>query len=510
VLLNNELAGVSPLAGYTVHAQGFCQGVSLADCQPLQRYFGRFQQVSVQQLKRERLDCYALSENPANTPYFSQAVLWDTPDFDSIDSSVYREGVLRTIALADIIILVVSKEKYADASVWEMMRLIENLHQPTIICLNKINEHAEPLLLSSLKEKWQQARSDSFPPVVPLYYQKANSLPVWQSQYQTVLYTAQQQINHLQQSQFEQAFMQKYWQQWLQPIYAEHHALQQWQQLIDEAIAQALLDYQRDYLNHPSHYETFQRALAELLLLLEVPHLAGLLTGTRQVLTWPIRQLMKLGKKRIPDKSQELIILNQLAEHCLIQLANNLLAKTESGALNHWWKELSSLLRQKRPPLLQAFNHQASHYHHSFQPEVEKTAQQLYYQLQQQPLILNSLRATRVSTDAAVIAMTLYTGGIGLHDLVIAPAMLTLTSLLAESAVGGYMHKLELDLKQRQLNTIKQQLFIAVLAQQLLLLPEQLNPSQYFAISPEKTAIAEARLIDYQLLEKRHGLRLLG
>ena len=53
--------------------------------------------------------------------YLPHGVLWDTPDFDSIDSATYREGVIRTIALADIIILVVSKEKYADQSVWDIM-----------------------------------------------------------------------------------------------------------------------------------------------------------------------------------------------------------------------------------------------------------------------------------------------------------------------------------------------------------------------------------------------------
>ena len=66
-------------------------------------------------------------------------------------------------------------------------------------------------------------------------------------------------------------------------------------------------------------------------------------------------------------------------------------------------------------------------------------------------MVLNSLRATRVTTDAAAIALTLHMGGIGVHDLIFAPAMLTVTSLLAESAIGSYMHKVEHELKQHQL-----------------------------------------------------------
>ena len=42
VLLNSNAAGVSPLAGYTIHPQGFCTGVSVADCTDLQRSERRY------------------------------------------------------------------------------------------------------------------------------------------------------------------------------------------------------------------------------------------------------------------------------------------------------------------------------------------------------------------------------------------------------------------------------------------------------------------------------------
>jgi ribosome biogenesis GTPase A len=63
VLLNSNAAAVSPLAGYTIHPQGFCNKVSLSDCSGLQRYFGRFQQLQQAQLTKDRHDCYSLTEN---------------------------------------------------------------------------------------------------------------------------------------------------------------------------------------------------------------------------------------------------------------------------------------------------------------------------------------------------------------------------------------------------------------------------------------------------------------
>ena len=144
VLLNSNAAGVSPLAGYTIHPQGFCNGAGIEDCNGLQHYFGRFQQLQQSQLSKDRYDCYSLSQNITDSELLPHGVLWDTPDFDSIDSATYREGVIRAIALADIIILVVSKEKYADQSVWDVMTAVEELHQPTLICLNKLAEGSEP------------------------------------------------------------------------------------------------------------------------------------------------------------------------------------------------------------------------------------------------------------------------------------------------------------------------------------------------------------------------------
>lgn len=506
LLLNSHIAGVSPLAGYTVHPEGFCNGISLKDCSDLQRYFGRFQQLQQGQVPADRYDCYLLTENTTDSDYLPPSILWDTPDFDSIDAAHYREGLIRTIALADMIILAVSKEKYADQSVWDIMSVLEDLHQPTVICLNKLVEGSESLLIHSLKEKWQHARKDEFPEVVPLYYQKQTGMPVWPESRQKLLIQMARQVNHKKHARHEQELLQKHWQYWVEPVVAEHQALKDWQELADQLIKQALVSYQRDYLNHPHHYETFKYALAELLNLLEIPGLAGILSGTRRILTWPIRQVMKLGRKRqhIANSSHEVALLNQIAEHMLIQMADRLLDRAEQNRQNQWWKEAGSLLRSQRPDILQDFSNAAKSYHIAFQQDVENTAQQLYHKLQEKPVLLNSLRATRVTTDAAAIALALNTGGIGMHDLIIAPAMLTVTSLLAESAIGGYIHRVEAELKQHQLNTVKQVLFIDSLGRKLSALPKQLTYLTQFNVAPEQLQAAE-----HQLKEKRHGLRLL-
>lgn len=503
VLLKSDIASVSPLAGYTMHPQGFCDGISPTRCSGLQWYFGRFQQLPQNQLPKDRHDCYSLSPNTIDSEYLPHGVLWDSPDFDSIDSANYREGVIRTVALADIIILVVSKEKYADQSVWDVMAGIEVLRQPTIICLNKISEGSEDLLINSLKDKWRQVRSDDFPHVVPLYYQKETGKPDWPEP--PLLTSISAQVDRSKQPQLQLDLLQKHWQIWLEPVHAEHNLLMNWRHLVEQALKQGMESYQRDYLNHPHHYETFQQALAELLNLLEIPGLAGVLANTRRILTWPLKKIIKMGRKslHLADSSQEIVLLNQIAEHVLIQMADKLLVQAEENRDSRWWKEFSSLLRTLRPTFLHAFDAAAKNYHLAFQEEIEQAATRLYRKLQEQPALLNSLRATRVTADAAVIALALQTGGIGMHDLIIAPAMLSVTSLLAESAIGGYMNRVEAELKQRQLAAVRQRLFDDTLKRKLLELPAKLSSSTYFNITPEQLQQAEA-----QLTESRHGIWL--
>lgn len=498
VFLQSQDAGVSPLAGYTVHPQGFCQGLELADCKNVAAYFAPFEQVAGEELNKNNFACYTLTKIEHSSNFLPPAIFWDTPDFDSIDSTDYREGVLKTIALADVIILAVSKEKYADQTVWDTLKLIEPLRQPTLICVNKLSEGSEAIILESLKEKWRDYRRDNFPDVMPLLYQPATKLPEIPATQQRVLFELTKKVQREKHTRREQKFVQTHWQNWTKPIRAEHAIYQAWQALVDKAIEQALGDYERDYLNHPHHYETFQQAIAALLLLLEIPSVAKVVMTARIILLYPFNSVRRLfDRKHLAETGHEMTILTQLINHTLTELAHDLLDKNTSSL----WRELGEQLRQNRAAVLREFHFSVETYHQTFQQDVEQAAQGLYLKLKEQPLVLNALRATRITADAIVIALTLYTGGIGLSDLAIAPAMLMLTNFLTESAVGGYMKKVEADLKAQQLEAVKTQIF-APLAQRLYVLPQQIKTETHFAISPEQLAAAEANFD-----EKPHGLR---
>ena len=81
--------------------------------------------------------------------------------------------------------------------------------------------------------------------------------------------------------------------------------------------------------------------------------------------------------------------------------------------------------------------------------------------------------------------------------------MLSVTSLLTESVLGGYIGRLEMELKQKQLATVKQQLFLEAMKVPMAKFPEQMEQNKRFNVSLDRVEQAEQ-----QLKEKKHGLRL--
>ena len=161
--------------------------------------------------------------------------------------------------------------------------------------------------------------------------------------------------------------------------------------------------------------------------------------------------------------------------------------------MRDWWREIAQMLRRERRVQSDRCQTAIAAYHRAFQPEIDSTARQLYERLQEHPAILNSLRATRLTTDAAALAVALHTGGIGIQDFILAPAILSLTTLLTEGALGRYLKRAEAELKERQRQVVSE-LLNRELAGKLMRLPERLEPAERFNL-PEETLQAADALI---------------
>lgn len=468
--------------------------------------FSDFQQTPANDLDPENYQQYSITCSEADdTGKLPSSIIWDSPDFDSIESRGYRSAVLRVAALADVLVFALSKDKYADRSVWDMMQLLQPLDKPSLIVVNKLNDDDRETVLSALSKRVATTFIETTPAIVTIPYIRdlddaASAIPsAIVRELHQVFSELPLQARRQKQASGLDALINQHWDDWVQPVVREHKALLSWQEIVRLESEQLLEHYRQEYLEHPKKYDTFNRAVAELLTLLEVPGLAKPLIATRQLVTWPVRQLLNISGMT-GSSSSDASTAHQLELNTLMHGCTNLLSQLQNSTLDRnddvsdtdnseWWLAVNRQLRQEQSNISSRFQQEVEAYQQDFQSEIDLAARALYKQLAQQPAMLNSLRAARVTTDAAAIVLAVKSGGLAASDLLIAPAMLSVTSMLAEGAIGTYMETVKKQLQLKQLEQV-QALVEQELNVNLKQLPEKMNGDQFFSMTPEELATA--------------------
>lgn len=498
LLLDTNAAGISALAGYTVHAQGFATNVDDGQLTSLTDLMLPLIRVHSSELRTENLQHYLLETVQAGqNSLIEQGVVWDSPDFDSIESSGYRGAVLQSVAMADVLILMVSKDKYADKSVWDMLRLVRRLGKPLFVCINKLDEKDRQTVVESFQrrhnEQFGTTNDADVPAIIALPFIRSDATDNTdhainidadaRNALGALLQRHASETDRSGQNLHINQFIEDHWPEWMAPIELESDAQNSWQHAVDTAIADAKERYATRYLDNPQKYDTFNKAIAELLTLLEIPGLAGTLVATRNLVTWPARKLFGIGKsmtQRITEPAdQELEVLDLILEQTLTSLQGHILVQLqETQDTQAFWSSMQKAIAEQKLDIRERYTQRASEVQKEFEPRIDAAAQQLYGQLQAQPALLNTLRAARVSTDAAAVVLAVKSGGLAAADLIIAPAMLSVTTLLTESALGQYMERSKNQLKSEQQALIDSALLEKELGNRLSALSANLNNDQ--------------------------------
>jgi|GEM_PF-5834937 len=183
LITDSQSAGISALAGYTVHAQGFACNCTKDEINTIADAYAPLERVSAANIHNASLESFVLEGvTSGSQALIEKGVVWDSPDFDSIEALGYRHAVLQTAAMADIIILAVSKDKYADKSVWDMLSLLAPLDKPMLVCINKLDPADEPTVVSSFQQRHITQLDTAAPNIVALPFVRAASDSVIHSQ----------------------------------------------------------------------------------------------------------------------------------------------------------------------------------------------------------------------------------------------------------------------------------------------------------------------------------------
>lgn len=380
-------------------------------------------------------------------------LIWDTPDFDSNASRVYRQQVARVCALADLVVVVLSKEKYADQSVWTVLEAVAPLEVPTLVCLNKCEEQSgdAAVLVPAVRRRLEENPdlADHIP-VLTLPRVGGGALesflahPDIQSFRRQVfdrLHGRSQDVRRAAVGRL----MRGRWSTWMEPVEQELACHREWTTLVDNAVRAFLDRYRAEYIEHARHHDVARKAILGLLELLEIPALSRPMSRARHVLTWPFRKLHGAFGGGEPARDQELRVIDAALEHCLLSLRGEVASRPHP-----WWRGLAEALAQSEPGLRRRFHEAVEDYRRDFQPRIDRLSEDLYEQLKRNPMTLNTLRATRLGADAGGIVLAVKTGTLGVYDALFAPAVISLTSYLTESAVGQYLRAVIARLKREQ------------------------------------------------------------
>lgn len=464
LLLHTDAARVSPLAGYTVHAQGFEVAGGGARSGPASstpdwrdELFPGYARTPQTALSRDILEQYSLE--PVDSP-LPPSVTWDTPDYDSLSSRSYRRSLLEAAGLADLIIVVLSQEKYGDLSVWQFLRMLSPLQTPLMVVVNKLSQSAQDVIVPAVRDKLAQTSAHfastpvfALPPVkTPAEMAAADIEPLRSAVRSSILQPAPLSNSGV------VALIRENWGAWTDPLRCEHAAVEAWTAAVDGFIERALAMYRREFLEHPQRYDTFRQATAALLDLLELPAFARTVGQVRRVLTWPARRAWQAlqPKNESASITGEERILRQIMDDLDTSLIRTAVSNSQSpGAARGWWRALSEALMAGQTARREQFQAAVDAHCAATREEVRQAANELYAALQQRPAALNTLRTARATADVASIALAVKTGGLHLHDLLFAPAMLAFTSMLTEGALKGYMHTMESSLKRRQVENMR-------------------------------------------------------
>lgn len=447
LLLGAEKSEASPLAAFTDRLHGFVQGVDVRD----------------QGWVLEVIDEPSASLEFVAAPPGFPCIVWDTPDFDSHRSGEYRPAIAKAAALADVVLLVVSKEKYSDLSVWRTLGVLKPLGRRLVVCLNKVSVD-EAVLVSAVRSRLQESGWGDVVPIIPFpYVQQENafeSLAVGAAAVKLngAVLRADNARDGAARLRGVQALLRVCWSDWTGPVRAEIAATESWSAAVDEEIRAALARYRSQYLDRGVHYDAFKQTLLQLLVLLEVPAIARPLARVRSVLTWPVKKVASVfaGEREQRRDVPETQVLEDVVDHALLSL-HRLIVRTdaESTQARLWWNTLGRVYGAESDNLRRRFSTAAARYRAGFEVEIDEAAHALYARLRENPVALNALRATRLGADAAAVVIAVKTGTIGVADALLTPAMLSLTSALTEGAVGRHVNAVRDDLKHRQYEQVE-------------------------------------------------------
>ena len=445
---------------------------------------------------------------PAVAPVLTGAVLWDAPDFSTEEAQIYLGSVLDLLALADLVILAVTDESYADDRGHVLLRLLSESGIAVHVAANKLPE--SPALLDDLARTLSASGHVRAPthrlPRVRGASPEERLAGLLSTDAARDLRDALQRRETARGPTLKRqglagalTLVQRQWEELVRPLADEAELAARWAGIVDRMTHDQVLEpYRREYLEGVSYGE-FNRALVHLSGLLQVPGIGPLMDLLGKAVRLPFRLAVGLFRRlqqpsgarsaAVPERE----VLNEAFARWLAAL------KAEAQALaatdpRPAWTDLARRLdgADTRQALFDRFEAGYPVYRTDLDALVRERAEAIYRKLKQDPKRLNVLRGANLLGNSVSVGLTLKAAGLNWSDAVLGPIAAGLWQNLVEWGLGRYLETQRAGLKQQQFEALRGLVTTQLAAPARGLFQGVVNPDELTEARRDFAAVSEA------------------
>jgi len=402
-------------------------------------------------------------------PTATTAVLWDVPDFSTEEAAHWLGAVLDTVALADIVLFVVTDESYADERTCTLLGLVSAAGLSVHVVANKAAGDAS--LVGDIRRKvdlhWRGAGTglpDACFHALP-FVEGADP----QARLRHLLDTeGASSLRSAIGREVEEALPRKRAglagcvrllesrvEDLVRPMTEEACVAKAWDETVRRVTDREFLErYRTDYLDG-ERYGEFNQTLVRLMERLEVPGIGEVTKLLGQIVRIPVTMLTAmirraLGRtKRAPAHTPEHEVI---AARFAVWLEALRSEAQRAAAEDRAWARVAATLDSEAfvAKLTERLEAGYAATRPQIEEEVRRCARAIHEAIEGRPLLLNALRSANLAVDATAVFLVVKSGGLNWSDAIVGPAVAGLRRVLLESGLDQFLGAQERALKRRQ------------------------------------------------------------
>jgi hypothetical protein len=412
------------------------------------------------------------------SPATVSAVLWDIPDFSTEEARLYDSAVLDTIALADLVVLTLTRENYADHRAGLLFALVAEAGPALRVALNKLEpgshlpEEARRRLDAAAPGALDPARLHPLPQVdapdeearLRLLLDDPGTQALRRGLADDVARGPALKRRCLRAT---LDFLDRRLDDALAPLHADVAAARRWRDAVDRAAREDFYDrHRRDYLDGEK-YADFNHTLVKLMDLLELPGVGpviaavskGIRSASRLVLgslVKGVKRILPGGRARRARPGPELEAVAEAFEATLTRLRGDAQALAQAEPDPRWAEVVAGLDRLMADPrYIDDLGSAYQDYRLALDELTSRRARALYDQIARRPALLHTLRGLKTTLDVGSTALVVSSKGLDWTDAVLGPLVAPVQRLILEFGMEQVVALQKAQLKRDQQTALR-------------------------------------------------------